>query len=597
MSKIQDYAVIGNTRTAALVSNQGSIDWLCLPRFDSPSCFACLLDSEKGGFWKIAPTETFSVKRSYIENTNVLQTEFQTDHGRLVLTDFMPLCPKENQNLEPEQEIVRIVHCSEGVVELDMQFCPRPGYGLASIKFKDSNMGLRVTGKGLFLLHTPVKFDVAGNKAFAKIALKANEKLFFSFTHHLNDPALLTPLAEEIFSEKLERTINWWQKWCEKIDYQGPYRSSVVRSALTLKLHSFSPSGAYIASPTTSLPEKLGGSLNWDYRYCWLRDASFISRALYGLKYYEEAKSFIEWILYSTKLSLKKLKVLYDVYGRFCGHETFLKHFKGYENSYPVRIENSAAKQFQLDIYGETINAFFLYIKNGGKVNHSLIRDLKVFGKFVCKSWNTPDRGIWESRAKNMRHTYSLLMCWVALDRLLQLKEIMKLNKKWEKNFLEHKEKIASFIKTEGWNDSLKSYVTAIGENMTGVSLLNMVVNGFEEADSERMKGTFQNIQKKLQKGPNLFLRSEHSIQKGEGSFQLANFWVVEYLAYGGGTLEEAKKAFEIALGYGNDLGLYSEEIDYQTLDALGNFPQGISHVGLINAALAIAEREKKEAK
>lgn len=592
MPKIQDYAVIGNGRTCALISKEGSMDWYCNPRFDSPSVFAALLDRE-GGSWKIGVVGANRVKRSYVENTNVLQTEIFSAEGGILLTDFMPVCTEEEKEkqLYPEQETIRIVECIEGAPEVEVCFAPRPGYAKKKVELKQrGQLGLRVEGRDLLTLHSTIPLE----KGVAKVRMREKEKWAFSLTAHCRGPAILPLLDEESVARKLQLTVEWWETWCQKINYTGHGREEVIRSALALKLLSFSPSGAFVAAPTTSLPEKVGGDLNWDYRFCWLRDASFISRALFGLDHSREALAFIDWLLYLTRLSLRALCILYDVYGRVCKKETVLKQFKGYENSFPVRLGNGASKQFQLDIYGEVVNSLFLALKKGLRNTRVLRNDLKHFGKYICRNWQRPDNGIWEYRNNIRRHTYSILMCWVVLKRILEMQEEIKLSKRWVARFKETKEKIARTLRTACWNEEISSYVTSPGGNEVGVDLLHLAIHELEPAGSVRMQSTFKRIKEILQPRHGLFYRNEIALKKGEGVFSMCNYWVIEYIALGGGTLEEARQLFTHSIGFGNDVGLFSEEIDPANLDSLGNFPQAITHVGLINAALALLKREEQ---
>lgn len=595
MVKIQDYTVIGNSRSAALISNEGSIDWLCWPRFDSPSLFAHLLDDQKGGRWKIAPASSYKAKRSYCKNTNVLKTIFKTKTGTLVLTDFMPV-GLDKDALAPENEIIRIAECAQGSIDVDVLFSPRPNYGLSELQLKNGKrLGLRIEGKELFtLLGLPI-FEIDQNTAHSRLKLKAKERHFFSLTCHSYGPAILHSLEEKIVSKQLKETISWWEKWTKKISYNGPFKEEVIRSALLLKLLSFSPSGAIVAAPTTSLPERLGGKLNWDYRFCWLRDASFICRSLYGLKSNEEGRAFVHWLLYTTKLSRTRLNPLFDVYGRYCGKEKVLKSLKGFENSSPVRINNGACTQFQLDIHGEVIEAISHYIKNNGAITRSLKKDLKSFGKYICSHWTMPDNGIWEARGKKEVHTYSLLMCWVALKQLISMKKILKVSPRWEKKFIETQANISKVIEEDCWNEKIEAYTAIKNGDETAMSLLHLAIHGFIAPDSPRMKKTFKRIVKVLKAAPNFYYRNQYDIERREGTFNMCAFWVAEYLAIGGGTVKQAKAAFKRAANISNELGLIAEETNPKTKNALGNFPQGLSHVGLINAALAIYKRGKKK--
>lgn len=347
--KIQDYAVIGDGPSAALICRDGSIDWLCRPRFDSPSLFGALLDLQVGGAWSIVPTEPARIERRYIDGTNVLQTRFQTASGAVVLTDFMPATSEEEKSrmLWPEHELLRQVECEQGEVELRVHFDPRPDFGRARISIRDAGqLGLRIEmGSQLTTLRSDIKLAPDENGGVsARVKLWARESSTFSLTYAADGPAVLAPLGK-LVREKLALTVEWWQRWAARARYEGPYRDQVVRSALVLKLMSYAPSGALVAAPTTSLPERVGGDLNWDYRFCWLRDAAFTARALFGLAYTEEAAAFCSWLLHATRLTRPELRVLYDVFGENIPKERELSHLQGYAGSRPVRVGNATSKK------------------------------------------------------------------------------------------------------------------------------------------------------------------------------------------------------------------------------------------------------------
>ena len=350
-ARIQDYGVIGDGRSAALVSRGGSIDWLCWPRFDSPSLFAGLLDPEHGGHFRIAPVAPLRVQRAYARDSNVLVTEFETAAGSLRLTDFMPVCDEDEKRrlTLPEHEIVRVAECLQGEVDVEVSFAPRPGYGRKPVQVRSAGrLGLRIEdGCGLLSLRADRDIQAAGTST-SRFRLRAGERAHFSLTFDSEAPAVFPPLGD--FSlDALGRTNAWWQQWIARCRYEGPHREAVTRSLLALKLLSYAPSGAIVAAPTSSLPEKLGGDLNWDYRFCWLRDASMTVRTFQGLGYEDEADAFVSWLLYSTRLDRRQLKVLYDVHGDAPAPERELAHLTGYAGSRPVRVGNAAMDQLQLD--------------------------------------------------------------------------------------------------------------------------------------------------------------------------------------------------------------------------------------------------------
>lgn len=595
--KIRDHAAIGDGRSAALVSRDGSIDWLCWPRFDSPSLFGGLLDREVGGVWSIAPTGAAEVERRYIDTTNVLQTQFSTATGTVVLTDFMPAASEEEKRrlLLPEQELIRWVQCEEGEVELRVHFDPRPDYGRARITMRDAGaLGLRLElGSSLITLQSDVKFAPGEVGASAQVSLRVGEAIGFSLTYSVEGPAVLSPLRE-LIPQKLARTVEWWQRWASCASYDGPYRDHVVRSALVLKLMSYAPSGAIVAAPTTSLPERLGGDLNWDYRFCWLRDAALTARALFGLGYQREAEAFVSWTLHATRLTRPELRVLYDVYGENTGEERELSHLEGYAGSRPVRIGNATRNQLQLDVYGEVIEAVSHFVEQGGQLDRETEKMLGHFGSYVCRNWHKPDNGIWEPRGECRHYTHSKLLCWVALDRLLRMHRSGKLRSIPVDAFTKHREEIRREIEERAWSPVFESYTQVLGEETLDATVLLMAFHGFDEASSRRMRQTYRRLKERLGSGPGLLYRYEQSTEVGEGAFAMCSFWMADFLARGGGSLEEAHRAFAETLSFANELGLFAEEVDPKTGEALGNFPQAFTHVGLINAALSLAERERQ---
>lgn len=597
--EIRDYAVIGNGRSAALASRFGSIDWLCWPVFDSPALFAALLDPAAGGSWRIAPAAPARASRRYLEDTNVLETRFHAGSGTLVLTDLMTVAAEEEKKvlLLPENEIVRRAACESGEVEIEVAFAPRPDFARRCVPIRDAGaLGLRLDmGSKLVTLRGEVGFALRDDgTAVARIGLRAGEARHFSLTWSEEAPAVLPPLGD-FTREAIARTGAWWRNWVRRATYAGPYRDAVVRSALALKLLGYAPSGAIVAAPTASLPERIGGSLNWDYRFCWLRDAAFIARALFGLGYEEDAHAYISWLLHTTRLSRPELRVLYDVYGRVISHEEELAHLAGYRGSRPVRIGNAAGIQFQLDIYGEVIEAAARFVREDGRLDRETQEMLAHFGEYVCRHWEEPDNGIWEIRGARKPFTHSRVLCWTALDRLLEMHRRGAVARIPADMFRKNREAIRREVEERGFNSGIGSYTQTVNGNTLDASLLLIPWYGFEDASSPRMRGTFRKAMERLSAGPGLIYRYEQSREDGEGAFGICSFWAVEFLARGGGSLDEAQAAFERILPYANDVGLFAEEIDPETGEALGNFPQGFTHVGLINAALSLAERASRE--
>ena len=586
--------MIGDCRAVALISKYGSIDWLCWPRFDSPSLFGAMLDPNIGGFWSIAPMESYETKRNYVGRSNVLQTDFHSPGGRATLTDLMPVATEDfkRKHMVPTHELLRQLVCTEGEIRIKVDFQPRAFYGAKPARIRDLGpLGLRMdVGRGTYWLRSSIPLTIEEHRAHTQITVKRGEVLHFSFSYAEESPAVLPALGKRV-EDAIRRSVAWWEEWSARSNYQGPYSDAVTRSALVLKLLAYAPSGAIIAAPTTSLPERIGDRLNWDYRYCWLRDASLTVRALLGLGYKTETEAFLTWLLHATRLTQPELKILYTVFGQIAPREKELKHLGGYNDSRPVRIGNGARKQLQLDVYGEVIEASAQYGECNGGFDRNTQRVLVGFGKYVAQNWNQPDEGIWEPRSGRRNNTHSRLLCWTALDRLLAMDEkglLTGVPRDW---FTGERNRIREQIEQRAWNDRLQSYADVLDGDGIDATLLRIPWYGFEEAGSERMRNTYKNVCEHLNAGNDLLFRYRRN--PWEGAFGICGFWKVEYLALGGGTLKEAYQHFDALLKFGNDLGLFAEEIDPSSGDALGNFPQAFTHIGLISAALTLAEQER----
>jgi GH15 family glucan-1,4-alpha-glucosidase len=591
--RIQDHAIIGDCRSAALVSNRGSIDWLCWPRFDSPAIFAAILDESIGGYWTISPVDQFRSQRSYVDSTNVLQTKFITSDGQAVLTDVMPVASEDEKRrtLLADHELIRRVECTEGQIQLEFDFAPRPDYGARGVRFRKlvGNCVRADVGRGSYWLTSSVPMIVKEDHAYASIQLKQGESAEFSLTYGEESPAVL-PILGNAIRERIQRSVEWWQQWSAKCTYEGPYREAVIRSALVLKLMAYAPSGAIAAAPTTSLPERLGADLNWDYRFCWLRDASLTVRALVRLGYMDEVESFLDWLLHATRLTQPKLNVLYTIFGCKAPNERSLVHLQGHAGSEPVRIGNEAQSQLQMDVYGEVIEASAQFVRSGGHFDREARNALIAMGKHVSRNWDVADEGIWEPRTGRKHNTHSRLMCWVALDRLIEMQHRGELAGVPINNFSDQRRKISDQMHQRAWNSNLESYTSTLDGEAADATLLLLAWYGFEQPDSSRMKRTYRRVLEELGLPNSLLYRYKRN--PPEGAFGVCCFWRSEYLAIGGGTLREARQSFEDLLQFRNDVGLYAEEIEPTTGDALGNFPQAFTHVGLINAAVSLQDRE-----
>ena len=591
---ISDYAIIGNTRSAALISRDATIEWLCWPRFDSASWFAALLDPERGGHFSLHPSGAFQATRRYVGETNVLETTFRTAKGELRLTDLMPVASEDAKRRElwPEHEILRRMECVEGEVSMELTYSPRPDYARAAAGLRDrGRLGIFCDNEDEVLVlraEVPLAISIGGRDARGSFTLRKGERRYVSLVFSKREPAVLPPL-DTTADARLDASLAWWRQWIERCQYEGPFRDTVVRSALTLKLMTYAPSGAVIAAPTTSLPEHPGGVRNWDYRYCWLRDSSLTLQALLDLGYTAEAESFLSWTIHTTRITWPELQVVYNVYGGAELTEEELTHLAGFASSRPVRVGNGAAGQLQLDVYGEVLDAVYQYVRRGGRLDRLTKRMIVGFGNTVCKRWREPDEGIWEIRAGRRHHTYSKAMGWVALDRLLKLHEAEQLEVPVEQ-FSRERAAIRDQIEQRGYNERIGSYVSVLDGDDVDASLLMLARYGSVDPSSPRMRSTLAVIQQRL--GANGLLyryrRTDDGISGDEGAFGICSFWAVSAQALVGDR-DGAATAFERVLPFANDVGLFAEEIDPATGAALGNFPQAFTHVGVIDAALVLA--------
>jgi GH15 family glucan-1,4-alpha-glucosidase len=596
--EIGDYAIIGDCRTAALVSRTGSIDWLCLPHFSGPSIFAALLDRERGGRFSIKPSQEFLSSRRYLPATPVLETTFHTRFGIARLTDLMPVVNVAD-GLAPMREILRVVEGVEGSVTLDIQFVPRPNYARkrACIRSRGALGWACSWGDEVLLLASEAQVELApdGVAVTGRVRVRAGERLCFSLTYTKGDIGIIAPLGKHA-EERLQATVVWWSNWTGRSTYQGPYKEAVERSAITLKLMTFALSGAVVAAPTTSLPETVGADRNWDYRYCWLRDAALTMRAFTGLGYQAEAGSFLHWLLHATRLTWPRLQIMYDIHGRTNLREEELEHLSGYRGSRPVRIGNDANTQVQLDVYGEVVSAAYYYVQSGGQLQADEAKLLAGFGETVCKHWREPDNGIWEIRGAKRQYTFSKVMCWAALDSLIKLHEQGHVRGNLDHHHRE-REAIAGIIETHGFNKALASYTSELDGDRLDAAVLLMGCLGYKDPAHPRMRATFDRIRERL-RCDGLLYRYEQGVDgldAPEGAFGICSFWAIDNLAKRG-DVTAATEAFEHILSFANDVGLYAEEIDVATGAALGNFPQAFTHVGLINAAMALAGPQKTAA-
>ena len=584
---ISSYAAIGDGRTVALVADDGSIDWLPLPELDSPSALSAVLDAERGGRFGLAPQAPHAFERRYLPGTNVLETTFSTDHGRVRVRDAMTL---PSGGLGPLREISRRVEGLEGRVPMSWSVEARFGYAGASTRLGwRSGMPVATAGGNAFAVcafeaGTPELGDGVIRGRFD--AREGSEGLVALCASH-HEP-LVIPTRSELES-RLDATASTWRRWSDDLTYQGPWRDAVIRSALTLKLLVHASSGALAAAATTSLPEEIGGERNWDYRFSWVRDSAFMLGVLLGLSCAPEARAYFWWLMHASQLSHPHLRVLYRLNGGARAPERTLQ-LEGYRGSRPVRIGNAAASQRQLDTYGELLQTAWLYATTGHPIDADIARRLAELADLVCKIWRQPDAGIWEVRSEWRHFTQSKMMCWIALDRAHKLADRGLIPDRHAGRWRGEAEAVREFIETRCFSEQKRSYVRCSDSDELDASLLLGVLYSYGDAKADRWAGTVEAVSRELSHGP--FVRryaGEDGVAGSEGAFLACSFWLVEALARTG-RVDEAVQLMDELVGLANDVGLYAEEIESTTGAFLGNIPQGLSHLGLISAALALAE-------
>ena len=584
---IEDYAVIGDGRTAALVARDGAIDWLCLPNLDSPSAFAAILDAGRGGSFTLQPAIPFRATRRYLSRTNVLETTFTTDRGVVRIVDAMTL---PNDRLDPMRELVRSVEGMSGAVPMRWRCAPRFDYGRA-VPRCEWRHGVPVAVWRAEALGV-VTWD-AGQPAWrdggaeAAFEIAAGGRALLAMTSAYAEP-LIFPGRPDVV-RRLAETIEFWQSWSRAHDYDGPWADLVVRSALALKLMIFAPSGASVAAPTTSLPEGIGGERNWDYRFCWIRDSNFMIDALLHLGCHEEARSLFWWFMQATALTVPRLHVLYRLDGGIGTAEREID-LCGYRGSRPVRVGNGAAEQIQLDIYGALFETAWLYSEGHHALDGDTGAVLARIADYVCGIWRQPDSGIWEVRNGPFHFTHSKVMCWVALDRAARLADRGEMPAGHAARWRREAAAIRAFVDQECWSDELGSYTRIAGSRDVDASLLMLPLVEWADPRGARVRGTIDAVDRLLRHGDVVYrYHAEDGVPGGEGCFLNCSFWLVSALA-GCGRLDDAASLMARLVTRANDVGLFSEEIDPVSGAFLGNFPQALVHLALIDAAFAIAK-------
>ena len=587
---IRDYALVGDGRTAALIARDGSVDWLCLPNFDSPSVFARVLDAERGGSFRLEPAVPFEAERRYLDDSNVLETTFTTAQGTVRLTDAMTL--SDEQAISPMRELVRKAEGVAGAVPLRWSFDPRFGYGARRTRIeRRSRHWFAEDGSDALVLGISDAPDgiFANGIVTGEVALEQGRSALWSLAAAHGEPLVIPGRSDA--ERRLARTTAFWPTWASQIQYDGPWREAVVRSALVQKLLVFAPSGARVAAPTASLPEWIGGTRNWDYRYTWLRDGCWSLDAGLRLGFHKGAQAFFWWLMQASRLTQPELRVLYRVDGSPQARERKLPWLEGYRGSGPVRIGNGAAQQLQLDVYGGVLEAIWLYVQQVGHIDRDTGKQVARIADWVATHWRDPDSGIWEVRSEPTHFIQSKAFCWVALDRACRLGErgtIPDRSVRWRAAADELRE----FIETQGWDEELGSYVRATDLREPDASLLTMPLLGYGDPKGERIRSTIDTIERELRKGPFVYrYRGDDGVGGPEGAFLTCSFWLVEALAHAG-RLDRAHALMDELVGLANDVGLYSEEVDPHTHDFLGNFPQALTHLALVNAAVGIADEE-----
>jgi len=588
---IEDHGVIGDLQTVALVGLDGTIDWCCLPFFDSPSVFGAILDERIGGWFRLGPTRDARPKQMYLPDSNVLVTRSYGDQGVGQVLDWMPIAGEHTKNLR--HRIVRQVSCVRGEIEYRLDCRPAFDYARASHRVENVEGGALFVPEGAqrFGLTSPVPLAVREGGVEATLTLKEGEKAAFVFFAAPEGDSSLDPFAALGDADgSLQETVDFWQRWLGRCTYRGRWSEIVYRSALILKLLTFAPTGAIVASPTAGLPELIGGARNWDYRYTWIRDASFTLYALMRIGYTDEAWHFMRWLeARCQELDFEAespLQLMYGIHGQHALPEITLDHLSGYRGSRPVRIGNAAYDQLQLDIYGELLDAIYLYNKYVTPVSYDLWRHSRALVDWVADHWNQSDEGIWETRGGRKHFVYSRLMCWVALDRASRMATKHSLpgdRARW----MGERDRIYDEIMTRGWNEQRRAFRQHYDSDALDAANLCMPLVKFIAPTDPRMLATIDATLETLTRDslvhrydPEL---SPDGLRGGEGTFSMCTFWLVECLTRAG-RLREARLVFERMLGYANHLGLYGEEIGNRG-EALGNFPQAFTHMGLISAA------------
>jgi GH15 family glucan-1,4-alpha-glucosidase len=582
--RIEDYGLIGDMQAAALVGRDGAVDWLCLPRFDSPSCFSALLGDQRHGRWRLAPAgDVRAGSRRYRPGTLVLESDFETAEGAVRVIDFMP------RRGDGRPRLMRIVEGLRGRVPMQMELSLRPDYASIVPWVELAPDGVIATaGPDAFRLTTVLPLEIDEGTVRADFVAVEGARQWLSLTSHLSYSES-PPDADA--DSALARTEAWWREWSGRCSYQGRYRDEVMTSLIALKAMTFETTGAVIAAPTTSLPEDIGGVRNWDYRYCWLRDSVLALEALLAAGYTEEALAFRDFLLRVGTGHPAKIQIMYGIRGERRLTEFELEQLPGYERSRPVRIGNAASEQFQLDVYGELLGVVFLGTTVLGRIEKRFWPRCRTLVEHVETIWRQPDNGIWETRGPRRHFTHSKVMAWVVFDRAVRLTEQFELEApldRWKKT----RDEIHQEVCEQGYDRTRRAFTQYYGSKELDASVLNIPLVGFLPGTDERITSTIDAISRELGRDGLVSRYSTADTDDGlpgdEGQFLACSFWLVSALALNG-RVEEARALFDRLLGLRNDLGLLAEEYDVKRERQVGNFPQAFSHLTLIRAATAIS--------
>jgi len=588
---LRSYAAIGDGRTVTLIADDGSIDWLCFPHLDSSAVFANLLDASRGGAFSLAPTVPYQVQRRYVEGTNVLETTFSTATGTARVTDAMTIL-FDTVALCPERELVRRIEGMTGVVSFHWSVAPRFHNAQARTRIgrRDGVPVAWCRGDALAVCSWDAgRPSVMPEEILGAFTTSPGSRAFIALSAAQGEP-LVFPARADV-EGRLAATIDWWKSWT--ITYEGPWRDAVERSALALKLLVHAPSGAVAAAATTSLPEELGGERNWDYRFSWVRDSAFILNALLQLGRSDEAEAFFWWVMHASQRTHPHLQVLYRLDGDSRAAEKSLD-LAGYRGSRPVRIGNGAAAQVQLDIYGDLLQAAWLFAEAGNLIDTDIARRLAEIADLVCRIWTEPDAGLWEVRSGPEHFTQSKIMCWIALDRAIRLSERGVLPDAHAEQWREQAKNIQAFVDEHCWSDTKRSYVRFAGSEELDASLLLGVLFEYVPLVEGRLEATVEAIRDGLAHGVFVYrYAGDDGLSGQEGAFLACSFWLAEAFARVG-RQREAVDLMDDLVSLANDVGLFAEEIDPTSGAFLGNLPQALTHLGLISAALAVQRRSSQ---